>query len=120
MACSNVVGLGGPPECLPEEPEGTLVKVFPVSSGEGFYVRSDQIRETLDFEVRGLFAVYRVPVDAYESEGWPAGEYGVVFTSEEGGHPHVITVIVDQGKIVRLDFIPAWPPFEYGIQFHSH
>jgi len=115
-ACLNVEGLGGPPKCLPDEPEGTLVKVLPASSGEGFHVQPDQIRETLDFQVRGLFAVYRVPGDAYEAEYWPAGEYGIVFTSEDGGHPHVITVIVADGWIVRLDFNPTWPPFETIMQ----
>jgi hypothetical protein len=111
-ACTTADGLGGPPKCKPNEVDGTPVISFPVSYGEGTHVRPEGIRDVFDFRVRGLFAVYRVPEGAYDREYWPAGEYGIVFTSEEGGRPHVITVLVDSDKIVRLIFHVEWPPFE--------
>jgi hypothetical protein len=111
-ACTTTDGLGGPPKCQPDERDSTLIDAFPVSYGEGTHIRQEDIKDVFGFTVRGLFAVYRVPGDAYETDYWPAGEYGIVFTSEEGGYPHVITVLVEDGQIVRLDLTPGWPPFD--------
>ena len=111
-ACTIIDGLGGPPKCGPGEVDGTIVYAFPVSSGEGHFVRPYKIQEVFDFTVRGLFAVYVVPEDAYHTDYWPAGEYGIVFTSEDGDSPHVITVLIEDGLIVRLEFNPGWPPFD--------
>jgi len=111
-ACTTTDGLGGPPNCEPGEADGTIVDAFPVSNGEGHFVRSDKIQGAFDFVVRGLLAIYVVPEDAYHADYWPAGEYGIVFTSEDGGSPHVITVLVEDGLIVRLEFNPGWPPFD--------
>jgi hypothetical protein len=111
--------LGAPPQCLEDEPEGTLVTAFPVSSGEGFMVRPEGIDDLFDFSVGGLYAVYRVPEGAYEADYWPAGEYGVVFTSEEGPAPHTVVLLVEEGEIVRLDFDPHWPPLERLLQKSS-
>jgi hypothetical protein len=103
--CTNADGLGGPPKCQPDEEEGTPLQVFPVSYGEGTYVRQEDIRNGFDFTVRGLFAVYRVPEDAYQADYWPAGEYGLVFTSEDGGHPYVIIALVEDGRLCDLAII---------------
>ncbi len=111
-ACTTADGLGGPPKCQTGEEEGTLVEAFPVSSGEGTHVRPENISKVFAFTVRGLLAVYRVPADAYQAEYWPAGEYGVVFTSEDGEIPQAIIVLVENDQIVRLEFIPGWPPFD--------
>jgi len=111
-ACTTTDGLGGPPKCEPGEADQTIVGTFPVSNGEGYHIRPDKIQTIFDFTIRGLAAVYVVPVDAYHTEYWPAGEYGVIFTSEEGGYPHLITVLVENGQIVRLEFSPGWPPFD--------
>jgi hypothetical protein len=111
-ACTSVDGLGGPPKCEPGETEGTIVDVFPVSSGEGHHVRPSLLMDVFDFTVRGVIAVYMVPEDAYHTEYWPAGTYGVIFTSEDGGYSHIITVLIESGRIVRLEFIPNWPPFD--------
>jgi len=111
-ACTTLNGLGGPPSCEPGEADGTLVESFPVSNGEGHFARPDKIQEVFDFTAQGLFAVYVVPEDAYQKDYWPAGEYGIIFTSQDGGYPHVINVLVEDAFIVRLDFIPGWPPFD--------
>ena len=111
-ACTFGDGLGGPQSCIGEEKDGTMVDVFPVSSGEGFFYRHDRIREIFNFSVHGLFAVYRVPEDVFQADYWPSGEYGLVFTSEDGGKPHIIIVLTENGQIVRLGFYYNWPPFE--------
>jgi hypothetical protein len=111
-ACTIADGLGGPPKCEPGELNGTIVDVFPVSNGEGHHVRWDKVQPVFDFTVRGLSAVYVVPEDVYRADYWPAGEYGIVFTSEDDGYPHTIILLVEDGQIVRLEFIPIWPPFD--------
>lgn len=110
--CTTTSGLGGPPECEPGEADGTVVDVLPVSNGEGHFIRPDKIQEVFDFTVRGLFAVYVVPEDTYHRDYWPVGEYGIIFTSEDGGYPHIITLLVEDMSIVRLEFNPGWPPFD--------
>jgi uncharacterized coiled-coil protein SlyX len=111
-ACTTADGLGGPPKCVQGEAEGTMVDAFPVSSGEGIQVRLEEIHNGFDFSVRGLFAVYEVPEDAHRADYWPAGEYGIVFTSEDGSSSHIVTVLVEDGQIVRLDFGFGGSPFE--------
>jgi len=104
--------LGGPPKCLDGEPEGKQVEVFPVLDTEGYHVRPENLTGLFDFTIRGLFAVYNVPQYAHEEDYYPAGKYAAVFTSEDGGFSHTITVHVRDGQIVRLDFSMEWPPFE--------
>jgi hypothetical protein len=111
-ACTTADVLGGRPKCEPGEADETIVDSFPVSDSGGHHVRSDIIRTVFDFSVRGLVAVYVVPEDAYRAEYWPAGEFGIIFTSEDGGHSHIITVLIESGQIVRLEFNPVWPPFD--------
>ena len=111
-SCTTTDGLGGPPNCEPDKADGTIIEAFPVSNGEGHFVAPDKIQEVFDFTVRGLFAVYVVSEDAYHTDYWPAGEYGIIFTSEDGGSPHAITVLVEDGLILRLEFIPGWPSFD--------
>jgi hypothetical protein len=108
-ACETTEGLGGPPKCEPGEPEGTLVQGLPVSYGEGTFLRAKNAQSALNFSVLDLIAVYRVPDTAYQADYWPAGEYGIVFTTGDGGFLHVITLILEDGKIVRIDFTPMAP-----------
>lgn len=97
--------LGGPPVCNPGEAEGSIVEVFPLSGPEGHFARPEQIDSIFDFPVKGLYAVYSVPEDAYEADYWPAGAYGLIFLLAESSAPHgAIGVIVEDGKIVRLDY----------------
>ena len=109
--CTTSDGLGGPPKCQGDELENTSVKAFPVSYTEGFHIRPEEIEGLFDFSVKGLLAVYIVQPEAYQTEYWPAGEYGVVFSSEDGGTLHTVILLVEGGQIVRLDYDPVWPPF---------
>jgi hypothetical protein len=102
VACTNADGLGGPPKCKPGQVEGTLVEVLPILSGEGTYSSPDEIESALDFVVMGLYAIYRVPDDAFKADYWPAGEYGLIFTREMNAVPFPLTVFVEDGRIVRL------------------
>jgi hypothetical protein len=111
-ACTTQDGLGGPPKCTQDEEDGKIVEAFPVLYSEGTHVRPEEIEEVMNFTVRGLLAVYHVPDDAYESDYWPAGDYGIVFTSEDGDFSHVVVLLIENGQIVRLDFLLPWPPFE--------
>lgn len=111
--CTTEDGLGGPPKCEGDEVEGTVVETFPVLYSEGVHVRPENIHSVFGFSVRGLLAVYRVPDDIYKAGYWPAGEYAVVFTSEEGGYPQTITIHVTDGQIVRIEFNMDWPPFDW-------
>ncbi len=67
-ACTTADGLGGPPKCEPDEADGTLVQTFPILGSEGHPIRPEAIEEALGFAVDGLYAVYYVPEDAYETE----------------------------------------------------
>jgi len=111
-ACTTADGLGGPPKCEVSEPDGTLIEAFPVLSSEGSHVRPAQIEEVMDFAVGGLLAVYQVPDDAFQSDSWPAGEYGLVFSSDDGSYPHMLILLVENGQIVRLDSVMGRSPFD--------
>lgn len=110
-ACVMGSSFGGQPNCTGEEESGTLIDVFPIDFERELYYRPRDIQGIFGFTVRGLLAVYKVPEEAFQADYWPAGEYGVVFTSEEGGVPHIIIVLIEDGKIVRLDLDYTWPPF---------
>jgi hypothetical protein len=109
-ACTTADGLGGPPKCEPDEADGTMVKAFPVLGSEGHHVRPELIEDTLGFVVDDLYAVYHVPDEAYQAEYWPAGEYGLVFVRDEIDYLVTITVHVENGRMVRLDYDVGKPP----------
>ncbi|HAY84427.1 MAG TPA: hypothetical protein DCY42_05745 [Chloroflexi bacterium] len=110
-ACVSGCVLCDPPNCIGEEADGTLVDVFPLYNEGKQYFRPRDIQGIFGFAVRGLLAVYKVPEETFRLDYWPAGEYGVVFTSEEGGAPHIIIVLIEDGEIVRMDLDYTWPPF---------
>jgi hypothetical protein len=102
MACTNEDGLGGPLKCEADEPEGTLVQVLPILSGEGTFSKPDSVDQALDFVVMGLYAVYRVADGASQDDYFPTGEYGIVFSREMNAVPFPITVFVEDGRIISL------------------
>jgi hypothetical protein len=85
-ACAtNVQGVGGPPDCRPGEPDGTLVPVLAVADCEGHYVREDEV--ALDPLARGTITF----VNAYDSPTgfFPEGETVLLFTREQPGIPEI-------------------------------
>lgn len=102
--CTLTDGLGGPPKCLEGQEEGTLVEVFPIGGSEGSFATRETILQTLEFSVIDLYAVYAVPEDAYREAFWPAGDYALLFNRTQNEIPLPLTVLVTDGKIVRLQF----------------
>lgn len=103
-ACTTVSGLGGPPKCRADETEGTLVEAFPVLGVEGMHVRREEIDGVFLSGRKALYAVYRVPAEAFEADYWPAGEYGVVFVHDDPQRPYPAATmfLADAGGIVRV------------------
>lgn len=108
--CTTAEGLGGPPKCAEGETEGTMVDVLPVGGSEGSFVRPEDIDRALDFGVKGFYAAYRVSETAYREAYWPAGEYALVFDREENDYPFPVTVLVEDGKIVRINYDMGMSP----------
>lgn len=118
--CTTAQGGGGPPKCAPGQADGTLVEVFPFSVAEGEFVRRDGIDRILQFDLTGLYGVYRVPATTYRTEYWPAGEHAIVFVRPADPVSSVAPVLqvilyVQEGTVVRLvrtPFVQPWPPAE--------
>jgi hypothetical protein len=97
--CTKAEGLGGPPKCESGEVEGTRVEVFPILGSEGGFVRRSSIDGVLQFNLKGLYGVYRVPANAYREDYWPAGRYGLVLIGDDES---AMTLLVEDGGIVRI------------------
>jgi hypothetical protein len=52
---------GGPPKCPPDQTQGALVEVFPVSESEGHSVGQEGIDRVLEFTVEGLDGAGETP-----------------------------------------------------------
>lgn len=109
IACMTVNALGGPPPCRENEPEGTLVDVLPSLGPEGSFLRQDEAGNFPGLSATGLYAVYRVPDSAFSDGNYPAGDYGIVYLTDEN-IPEVI-LQVTKGKIVRIDYVFGYPEF---------
>jgi len=107
IACMTVNALGGPPPCRENEPEGTLVNVLPSLGPEGSFLRQDEAGNFPGLNATGLYAVYRVPDSAFSDENYPAGDYGIVYWTDEN-IPEVILQVTN-GKIVRIDYVFGYP-----------
>ncbi len=108
--CTHADGLGGPEKCREGEAEGTLVEVLPFLGAEGSHLRRDEISEWQGIDVAGLYAVYRVSDEAFSSQDYPAGEYGIVFRTK---YPQdIVTFQAENGSILRVDstFIQQFDP----------
>lgn len=80
VECVEVVtGAGAPPKCQGSETEGTPVEVFAAASCEGFYVRPEEIEQTLEGLVESEPALYAVLT--WPEENWPPGEHVIVASS---------------------------------------
>jgi hypothetical protein len=105
VACTKAEGLGGPPKCMQNEAEGTIVKGLPILGPEGQFLREWEISKFPGLYVIGLYAVYGVSDSAYSEETYPAGEYAAMFKAAEN-QPNVVIQI--QNGIVRIDYL--YPP----------
>lgn len=105
--CKNVGALGGPPPCQADEAEGTPVEVLPSLGPEGSFLRKDEAENFTGLNAIGLYAVYRVPAPTHSDANYPAGDYGIVYITDQN-IPEV-TLQVTNGKIVRIDYIFGFP-----------
>lgn len=99
-ACTTVDGLGGPPKCVEGETEGTPVEVFPFLGPEGHFIRKSDIDAWTGVPATRLYAVYQVSETAYSESYAPAGDYALVFLTDQPFH---MTLRVTDGQIVRID-----------------
>jgi len=102
LACSNAsVATGEVPRCRFGEAEGTVVEVVRYGGCEGAYLRRDDvpnaIQHLLDPRPQ-VYAAFKAPED------WAQGDYAVVLTSSEQGRPVATELVLENGKIVVLDF----------------
>ena len=109
IACTKADGLGGPPKCRENEPEGTLVDVLPFLGPEGHFLRRGDVSSFSGVNVTGLYAIYKVSDSAYSEAAYPAGEYAIVFKGKEN-QPDVIIHVQD--GVIRIDYL--YPPTAAG------
>ena len=105
VACTKQEGLGGPPKCVDNEAEGTLVEVLPFLGPEGSFLRKAEVSNFPGVDVTGLYAAYNISDAAYSEEAYPAGKYAVIFIGRENQSNIVIHI---QDGIVRMDYL--YPP----------
>lgn len=107
--CTTERGLGGPPKCLPGEHDGTPVNVLPLLGPEGSFLRELDAPAWVAPPISRLYAVYKVSDAAYSDPDYPAGEYALVFATDDAS-PAPVTLQVRQGRVVRIDYGVGWPP----------
>lgn len=102
LACTNAVGLGGPPQCKPGEAPGTMVNVLFTSSCDGHYLRQDEVASLAGRFVEDtgkLAGVYR-----HNGKLFPSSEYVAVFSFQ-----------TPYGSLARVLFISE--PGVVGVTF---
>ena len=110
--CTSADGLGGPPKCLPTEADGTLIDAFLLGGSEAHFVRPTEIEPSLQFSVKGLYAVYHVQPNPNKQIDSPTGEYALVFDRDQNDYPLPIIAYVTDDKLVSLDFKMGVSPQE--------
>jgi hypothetical protein len=99
--CTWKEGLGGPPKCRDDEPEGTILEVLPFIDSEGGFFRKAEIDNWQGVQPTALYAIYQVPQNALHEEYYPQGDYLAFYTS--GENQPVDALHIANGKIVRVD-----------------
>lgn len=102
LPCTMQEGLGGPPQCLPDEVEGTLVEVVPFIGPEGHHIRRSVLETWPGIGEAHLYAAFRTSNSTFTSEEYPAGDYGVAFLLED--QVTVVVFRITEGGIVRVDY----------------
>ena len=103
VPCTTGDGLGGPPNCRDGEADGVLVEVFPFLGGEGSYLYKENVELWIGIDVTKLYAVYRNADSVYSDMNFPAGEFAILFLSEEN-IPGTALQLTD-GQIIRIDTV---------------
>ncbi len=106
--CTSELGLGGPPKCEDGEIERKSVEVLPFLGWEGYFIRKEDIGSWEGLAVSDVYAVYTVSDLAYTDPNYPKGTHAIVFTDMAQGS--AVTLQIDNGQIVRVDFMFEIPP----------
>jgi len=102
---SAAEGLGGPPLCKPDEPDGSTVAVFPVSSCEGAFTRyPGATLGSFVSAARGLYAVTESSGEPRSVPYWPVGDTYVVFHADRAGNDPGERLVLEDGAIVAVWF----------------
>ena len=101
LPCTKGEGLGGPPKCIADETEGTLVDVLPILGSEGHHIRHSDLSNWAGLGEAQLYAAFRTSESTYSDEFFPAGEFGVVFLLPDQTNGVIFQVTED--GIVRID-----------------
>ena len=100
-----VVNAEGSPRCEGSDPEGTVYRVFPSASCQGFWTRNVQaVMEAVSRASAAPYAVARLgpPPDWAQKSGIPFGDYLVIFEPSSGSdRPEAVAVFLTDGSIVR-------------------
>ncbi|HSB66730.1 MAG TPA: hypothetical protein VLD65_09130 [Anaerolineales bacterium] len=102
LPCTKAEGMGGPPKCLADEAEGTLVEVLPILGPEGHHIRRSEMSSWPGIGDAQLYAAYRNSKSTYSDEFFPAGDYGIAFVMPDKVDG-VVFQVTEEG-IVRLDY----------------
>lgn len=105
IGCTHSDGLGGPPKCKDDEPEGTMIEAFPILGSEGSFVRKEEMQFQFPPKGYGLFGVYKVVPGAYIPDYGPEGDYGIVFITDSPNWTYA--AFVDETGIVRAIYHPT-------------
>jgi ABC-type glycerol-3-phosphate transport system substrate-binding protein len=106
MGCTTQAGVAGQPFCRTGQVEGSQLQVFPLGGLETSFLRPEEIRQRLDFRVEDLYAVYRLSDGRSPGADQGTAAYGLLFDREEDGRPEPVAAIVQDGRLVRLDYFP--------------
>ena len=102
IGCTHTDGLGGPPKCMENESEGTLIESIPILGTEGHHLRRAEYESWEGPDAIGLLAVYKTSDGTFSDPSYPAGEYALVFLLSRGPEKLILQVL--EGKIVRYDY----------------
>lgn len=100
--CTKTQGLGGPPKCTSDEPEGTRLEVLPFLGPEGSFIRKVDIGNWAGLKISRLYAVYKNSDKVYSDRNYPSGEYAIAFVGRDGFDG--VTLQIKDGKIIRIDY----------------
>jgi len=91
--CIFAEELGGTPECLDSEQEGTPVIVLPFPGPEGYFIQKGAIGSWQQMEVPELYSVNQVSKSAYSDEDCPAREYAIDYRQRGGKNEGYFTTL---------------------------
>jgi hypothetical protein len=77
--------------------------VLPIFGSEGHFFHKEDIEDWTGVKADGLYAVYEVSSEVVSDPDYPSGKYAVMFVDKQNAA--VVSLRVDQGKIVRVDYL---------------